>query len=91
MDLGVIRCSNSDCYDFLSPTLLPLNYRRLDQLYQRQRPPHSLDYRLLLPQRPHSLTPRRFSQLSQNRVGGDKRKNFKQKSFASHKILTFET
>jgi hypothetical protein len=90
LDLAVVRCSNADCYDFLTPPLLPLNYRRLDLLYQRQRAPHSLDYRLLLPQRPHTLTPRRFSQLSQHAAGGEKRKEFKQKSFASHKILTFE-
>jgi hypothetical protein len=88
LGIGVIRCSSNDCYDFLSPALLHLNYRRLDLLYQRNRTPHSLDYRLLLPQRPHSLTPHRFSQLSQK--GGEKRRNFKQKSFASHKILTFE-
>ena len=91
ISLRVIKCHHFDYYDFLSPTLINVNYRKIDSLYQKQRDPNSIDYRLFLNNRLATLTPRRFSQISQkeDEITNNK-KSFKQKSFASHKILTFE-
>ena len=65
ISLRLIKCNHFDYYDFLSPILINVNYRKIDSLYQKQRDPNSIDYRLFLNNRLATLTPRRFSQLSQ--------------------------
>lgn len=46
-----LKCTDFDCYDFLSPNLINLNYRKIDLLYRKYHDPNSIDYRLFLTNR----------------------------------------
>lgn len=89
-----IKCHDFENYDFLSPSLISLNYKKIDMQYQRETMGIStgIDYRLFLNNRHTTFTPRKYSHVS-NKEKHDKRKEKDyniRKSFASHKILTFE-
>lgn len=78
----------SEPYDFLSPKLIKINYKRIDTLYSCEHDPHELDYRLLLQNRESTLTPNKI--LKNTNIYEKAKGEVKRKSFASHKILNFE-
>jgi hypothetical protein len=67
---------------FMAPSLLPHNYHALQSLYQRNRTPGSLDHRLFLSDPLPTLTAAR--------IAPPHRKPAQPRSFASHRILTFD-
>ena len=80
--------------DFFSPFIININYKRLDNKYQKALKPDDLDFRLFWKDKLLNLTPSKHNQIApfvnkkRSRPISNKVKD--QKKFASHRALNYD-
>lgn len=88
--------------DFLSPTNLQNNYRRLDLYYQKKLDYNHLDQRIFFKDRTANITPSKFTPFARQKMhipnnrpklggnlGGLSDRTTQQGSYMSHRILSY--
>ncbi|CAM5999445.1 unnamed protein product [Sphagnum balticum] len=88
---GVIKCSPGK-QDFLSPELMPHNYKRLDRRYEKLMGPDDLDERIFFRDRSTNLTPSKFTPFARQGYANKGRglRAGDKEGFSSHRILNYD-
>ena len=82
--------------NFLSPELLPLNYKKLDSFYEKKLDFNYLDERIFFKDRISSTTPGHITPFAKQKLHIPNRKigltdrNTHQGSYMSHRIINYE-